>query len=121
MPRARKQLGDDGETLRMPRHEHEQRIAGKGAAGQRVEQQRFLAVAGARRQPDRTRRPEAQPESGAELERGGRDADVELEVAGDDRLAVHPGQQSRAASASDCAATPARRCNIGRVSARARR
>ena len=80
------QLGDRREALRMPGHEHEQGVAGKLSPRERIEQQRFLALARARREPDRARCAEARAEACPQFQRRRRDCDVELEVTGDNRL-----------------------------------
>ena len=89
------ELGDAREALWMPWHEQQQGIAGQRSPRQRFEQQRLFAVASARGEPDRARLTEASAKAGSQLQRGGRDRDVELEVARDDRLGCSELRESR--------------------------
>ena len=118
-PRAQ-QFGDRIEALRVARHDDGQRLRRQRAPRQRVQQQRFLAVARRRGEKHRPRFAEA---TGAvrgpapPIPAGSATSNFRLPVTATSRA---PTATSRAASPAVCAATPESEANIGCVSAEKR-
>ena len=102
------------EALRMAGYD-DQRQFRYSEPGRYVEDQCFLAVARAGCEPDRAG-TDLGPPVVALCEPGRVGRDIELEVAGDMRTAGPDGSR-RLASAAVCAATSARLCSAGRISA----